>query len=66
MGRHIAILGAGSVGGYIGGHLTRAGNDVSLVDAWPQHVDHMKNHGLHISDAHGEFQIPFGQKTRTA
>jgi len=55
---HIAVLGAGSVGGYVGGHLARAGNDVSLVDPWCEHVHYMKQHGLHITDARGEHTIP--------
>jgi 2-dehydropantoate 2-reductase len=54
---HIAILGAGSVGGYVGGHLARAGHDVTLIDAWPEHVERMKSHGLHIRDARGEHLV---------
>ena len=54
---HIAVLGAGSVGGYVGGHLTRAGHDVSLIDAWCDHVHQMKQHGLHIVDAQGTHTI---------
>ena len=29
--------------------MTRAGHDVTLVDAWPEHVEAMREHGLHIS-----------------
>ena len=35
MGKHIVFIGAGAVGGYVGAHLARAGEDVALVDAWP-------------------------------
>ena len=31
----IAFMGAGAVGGYVGGHLHRMGHDVTLIDAWP-------------------------------
>jgi 2-dehydropantoate 2-reductase len=49
MTRRIAIIGAGAVGGYAGAHMAAAGHDVTLIDAWPQHVEHMKVHGLEIS-----------------
>ncbi len=29
--------------------MTRAGHDVTLIDAWPEHVEAMRIHGLHIS-----------------
>jgi 2-dehydropantoate 2-reductase len=45
----IAIVGAGAIGGYAGAHMTRAGHDVTLIDAWPEHVEAMRKHGLHIS-----------------
>ena len=46
MGKRIAIVGAGAVGAYAGGHLARAGEDVILIDPWPAHVEHMRAHGL--------------------
>jgi 2-dehydropantoate 2-reductase len=42
-------VGAGAIGGYAGGHMTRAGHDVTLIDAWPEHVEYMRSHGLHLS-----------------
>ena len=42
-------MGAGAIGGYAGAHMTRAGHDVTLIDAWPEHVDAMRKHGLHVS-----------------
>lgn len=57
MGKHIVIIGAGAVGGYVGGHLTRAGEDVSLVDPWPQHVEVMREHGLSLSGTQGEHTV---------
>jgi 2-dehydropantoate 2-reductase len=45
----IAVVGAGAMGGYVGAHMTRAGHDVTLIDAWPEHVEAMRAHGLHIS-----------------
>jgi 2-dehydropantoate 2-reductase len=55
--KHIVIVGAGAVGGYVGGHLTRAQHDVSLVDPWPAHVEAMREHGLHLSGTQGEHVV---------
>ena len=49
MGKRIAYVGAGAVGGYVAGHLTRAGHDVTLIDPWPEHVEHMRRHGIELS-----------------
>ena len=55
--KHIVIVGAGAVGGYVGGHLARAQHDVSLVDPWPAHVEAMREHGLHLSGTQGEHVV---------
>ncbi|HEX9687404.1 MAG TPA: 2-dehydropantoate 2-reductase [Burkholderiales bacterium] len=49
MGRRIAFVGAGALGGYVGGHMTRAGHDVILIDPWPEHVAHMRRNGIELS-----------------
>ncbi|MDP1716478.1 MAG: 2-dehydropantoate 2-reductase N-terminal domain-containing protein, partial [Burkholderiales bacterium] len=49
MGKRIVVVGAGAIGGYAGGHMTRAGHDVTLIDAWPEHVEYMRAHGLQLS-----------------
>jgi 2-dehydropantoate 2-reductase len=54
----IAILGAGAIGSVVGGMLTKAGGDVTLVDQWPDHVEAMKRHGLRLSGTCGEHVIP--------
>jgi 2-dehydropantoate 2-reductase len=54
---HIAVFGAGSVGAYVGGMLTRSGAEVTLVDAWPEHVDRMKIDGLRLSGTQGEHTV---------
>ena len=38
MGRKIAIVGAGAVGGYAGAHMVQAGEDVTFIDPWPEQV----------------------------
>jgi 2-dehydropantoate 2-reductase len=60
MGSKIAIVGAGAVGGYTGAHMVKAGEDVTFIDAWPEHVDHMNKHGLRVTHAKdvAEFTVP--------
>ena len=57
MGKHIVFIGAGAVGGYVGGHLTRVGEDVTLVDAWPEHVRAMRENGLFLGGSQGEHVV---------
>ena len=45
----IAFVGAGAVGGYLGGHLARLGHDVTLIDAWPAHVEAIRARGLALT-----------------
>lgn len=42
----IAVIGAGAVGGYVGGNLKRLGHDVTLMDPWPEHTEAIRAHGL--------------------
>src|SRR5215831_5594467 len=60
MGRKIAIVGAGAVGGYTGAHMVQAGEDVTFIDPWPAHVEHMRKHGLRVTHAmkEPEFTVP--------
>jgi len=58
MGKKIIIVGAGAVGGYVGGHLARSGEDILLIDAWPEHVDYIQRNGLHFKDPGSEYAIP--------
>src|ERR1700754_2347876 len=60
MGRKIAIVGAGAVGGYAGAHMVQAGEDVTFIDPWPEHVEHMRKHGLRVTHARDieEFSVP--------
>ena len=48
MGKKIVVFGAGAIGGYAGGHMARGGEDVTLIDPWPDHVNRMNKHGLRL------------------
>jgi len=60
MGSKIAIVGAGAVGGYAGAHMIQAGEDVTFIDPWPEHVEHMRKAGLRVTHARDvpEFSVP--------
>src|SRR5438309_11426474 len=47
--KKIAIVGAGAVGCYAGAHMVRAGEDVTFIDPWPEHIEAMRSDGLRIS-----------------
>ena len=53
----IGFMGAGAVGSYVGGHLSRAGHDVTLIDPWPAHIDAIKQDGLHLEGTQGEHHV---------
>jgi len=42
------MVGSGAVGGYVAGHMVRNGADVTLIDAWPEHVEKMNKDGLSL------------------
>ena len=58
MGDRIAVLGVGAIGGIIGGYLTRAGQDVTLIDQWGENVNAIRERGLTVSTQEGDFTVP--------
>ena len=48
MGKRIAFVGAGALGGYVGGTLAHLGHDVTLIDPWPEHVEIIRKRGLEL------------------
>src|SRR5919202_4649769 len=48
MSKRIAVVGAGALGGYVGGSLAHLGYDVTLIDAWPEHVETIRARGLEL------------------
>ena len=51
MGKKVAIVGTGAVGGYVGAHMVQAGEDVTFLDPWPEHVEAMRRRGLRVTHA---------------
>ena len=48
MTKRIAIVGAGALGGYVGGTLAHLGHDVTLIDPWPEHLEAIRKRGLEL------------------
>jgi 2-dehydropantoate 2-reductase len=58
----IAIFGAGSIGGYFGGRLSQAGEDVIFI-ARGDHLKAMLAHGLRVDSINGDFVLQEVQAT---
>lgn len=57
MKKRVAIVGAGAIGGYVGGLLARAGVDVTLIESWPEHVEAIRRDGLKLFGTTPEEQL---------
>ena len=57
MTKHIVFMGAGAVGSYVGGHIALSGEEVTLIDPWPDHIEAIKANGLNLSSSQGEHII---------
>jgi 2-dehydropantoate 2-reductase len=53
----IIVVGAGPIGGIIGGRLKRAGNDITLVDIDREHVAAICEKGLQVDVPDGPFNV---------
>ena len=58
----IAIFGSGSVGGYFGGRLAKAGEDVVFI-ARGAHLNALRNSGLRVDSINGDFILDPVQAT---
>ena len=51
------VIGAGPIGGIIGGRLARAGNDITFVDVDQEHVAAIRENGLKVDVPDGPFKV---------
>jgi 2-dehydropantoate 2-reductase len=58
----IAVFGTGSVGGYFGGRLSQAGEDVVFI-ARGEQLHAILTHGLHVDSINGSFLLQSAQAT---
>src|SRR5438552_13412100 len=61
MTKRIAVVGAGALGGYVGGTLAHLGHDVTLIDPWPEHVETIRARGLELDGVTPEERITVGK-----
>lgn len=52
----IAVMGAGGIGGYVGGRLAESGHEVHFV-ARGRHLEALQSGGLHIESPHGDVAL---------
>lgn len=60
----IAVLGTGGIGGYFGGKVAYAGNDVTFL-ARGAHLKAIKENGLIVKSVHGDFKVQPAKATDT-
>jgi 2-dehydropantoate 2-reductase len=56
MAKRLFFVGAGAVGSYLGAFLSRAGHDVTMVEAWPEQVEAIRARGIAVSGPHEPFE----------
>jgi 2-dehydropantoate 2-reductase len=56
MSPRLLFIGAGAIGSYLGGFLSRAGHDVTLIDPWPEQVEAIRSRGLTVTGPHEPFE----------
>jgi 2-dehydropantoate 2-reductase len=57
MKMRIAVVGAGPIGGNIGGRLAREGEDITLIDVDAEHVQAIRQNGLQVDVPDGSFNV---------
>ncbi|MCI0546492.1 MAG: 2-dehydropantoate 2-reductase [Candidatus Rokubacteria bacterium] len=56
MGKKLLFVGAGAIGSYLGAFLSRAGHDVTLIDAWAEQVETIRQRGITVTGPHDPFE----------
>lgn len=51
----ILFIGAGAIASYLGAFLSRAGHDVTLVDAWAEQIETIRRQGIAVAGPHDPF-----------
>lgn len=59
----IAVIGTGAMGSVYAALLADAGNEVWAIDAWPEHVAAMAEHGLRVEGASGDRTVRLNATT---
>jgi 2-dehydropantoate 2-reductase len=54
----IAVLGGGAIGSSVAADLTDAGEEVTLIDQWPAHVEAVKEGGVRVVMTDNDLRVP--------
>ncbi|MEQ1776008.1 MAG: 2-dehydropantoate 2-reductase [Burkholderiales bacterium] len=46
--KRMAFMGTGALGGYVGGYFAHHGQDVTLIDFWPENIEAIRSRGLEL------------------
>jgi len=57
MDKHVAFVGAGAMGCYVGGRMADAGINVTVIDPWGEHIDMIKRQGLVLGGTQGSATV---------
>jgi 2-dehydropantoate 2-reductase len=57
MAKRIAFVGAGALGGYVGGTLAHLGHDVTFIDPWPEQVEAIRAGRLELDGMTAEERL---------
>ena len=56
--KKMAIMGVGAIGSLLGGYISLAGEDITLIDPWwREHIEAMRQRGLRIDGCRGEHLV---------
>ncbi len=66
MSERILVVGAGAIGGVTAAHLTRAGRDVTVLDASEVHVASLRSPGLRLDHLGTEHLVPMNAVSSAA
>jgi 2-dehydropantoate 2-reductase len=59
----VCVIGAGALGGTFGARLALAGNEVTLVDSWADHIAAIAREGLHLDGVAGDHRVRVAART---
>jgi len=54
--KRIGVFGAGAIGGVVGGLLSRAGHDITLIDTWYEHIEKINSSGLIVTTQESSYR----------
>ena len=63
---HVAMVGAGAIGGVTAAFIKRSGQDMEIVCKHRQLADQINNEGIHITGVKGEYHVKLNAVANTS